>query len=132
MKMKYYLLIFTIIISCKKDKTETKPTGCAYDSFGEGRFVFAPDSVKVDSAIIIGQLFENHTACQISNGYSVQVNGNFREIKLKTIIDTCNCDNSQTGDTYRDYSFSSSSVGIQIVRTQTKPGSYEQDTIVVY
>lgn len=131
MKTVITILFFLLYTSCTKDKTQS-PSSCPYQSIGEGRYVFAPDSAKVDSNIYITQLFENHTACQFPNGFVANINGSTREIWIETTIDTCNCDNSQTGDYFQNYVFTIHNPGMQIVKTRLKQNIFQSDTIIVY
>jgi hypothetical protein len=122
------IIFFAFITSCKKSGN----IGCPYNSTGGGRYVFAPDSAHVDSSIIISQIWENDKPCQIPKGFQATVNGNIRELFLNTIVDTCNCANSTVLPYANSYSFTVHKPGIQIVKTQTKPGFFQTDTIIVY
>lgn len=128
--IKKLLLLFILVVwlfSCKKDDENN----CGYDALGEGRAVFCSDTVAVGDTIFVTLVWENTIPCQNEFGFMEIINGNERTIALRTRIDACNCDNSDSGVTYRTYKFIAPTVGIQIIKTYKKANFYEIDTVVV-
>lgn len=123
----YFALLILSLHSCKKDNENN----CSYNSFGEGRYVFCPDTVAVGDTITVTFMWENTIDCQKELGFTDTINGNIRTIALETQIDNCNCDNSEAGVSYQNYAFIAPHTGIQIIKTYKKPGVYETDTVIV-
>jgi hypothetical protein len=127
------LMVGLLVISCKKEKTNihSGSASCAYFQNAPPRFLLCPDSVKKDSTINIGVLYDNQVHCQVFNSLTANTNGMTTELILSTKIDSCNCQD-QSGPQTPTYPFVSHIQGQHIIKIHVVDSLYYSDTISVY
>jgi hypothetical protein len=131
-----YLLLFMILFclvpfACKKENDGNRP--CAFETPAYVTDRYIPDSVSIDSSIIIGALWKKTFVCQNISGFMVDtVENNCIRIHVQTLVDPCSCDNGSPLYRRTNYVFKPGTTGKYPIRLTAFYEGYFVDTVVVY
>jgi len=117
--------------SCKKSDNITRP--CHYDTLGKVYDRNIPDSVSVDSIVVIGVYWKKVVPCQKFLEFRVDTFPNeSRRIFLQTLVDTCNCYADTSLLQWKYYKFKPDTVGRYPIKVNAFFAGFFVDTITVY
>ena len=102
-----FLIIGLSLVSCKKEEDQ-----CAIYQHGYCADRNIPDSVSVDSMIVIGMLLQRKDNCEFFDSFWVDtLSGEPRTITMNTAIKNCGCIPDTTKFEWQYYSFKPDTVG---------------------
>jgi hypothetical protein len=125
------LLTFTTLLSCNKSEEPEIP--CRTTTIGEGYERKIPDSVSIDSNIVIGVQWKRNNKCEhFFDFYVDTIENNTIRIILNTVTDTCNCIPDTAKYEWQYYTCKPDTIGRYPIKVSAFYAAFFVDTIVVY
>jgi len=127
--LELFFLLF-VFGSCSKETSVV--SSCGYYEEVPPRFMSAPDSVKADSTITIMVFYDNQKPCQNFHSFISNSIDSTETISIRTIVDTCNCQNQAGFQAYYFKYQAPHNFGHSIIKIHVTNTLFYADTIVVY
>ncbi|GEM_PF-3317086 len=129
----YLILLLTIITLLSCNKSDNPEIPCQIIKLGEGFDRIIPDSVSIDSNIVIGIQWKRNNICENFSDFSVATTyNNTIRIFLNTITDTCNCIPNTTNYEWKYYTCKPDTIGKYPIKVSAFFAAFFVDTIIVY